>query len=166
MRRRNRPNGTYVEVAPQPVDPEAEVLAALDARQKLQAAIATETQKRDSAETDFVRNIANEISNSKVVSVESVFQRNESAQTAAERAKQRLDALASVLAKVNKRIEQLKSDCTETVSKALTKRIETLDKLLADKANAGKGLEEEIKALRAELNKLPKPPAPPKKGTD
>jgi hypothetical protein len=147
------------------VDPEAEVLAALDARQKLQSAIATENQKRETAEIDFARNIIREISSSKIVSVEGVFQRSESAKSAADRAKQRLDALTGVLAKVNKRIDQLKADCTELVSKALTQRIEALEQLLTDKAYAGKGIEDEIKALRAELNKLPKT-TPPKKGTD
>jgi chromosome segregation ATPase len=143
-----------IVAAPRPVDPEAEVLAAYDARQKLQVAIATETQKRDTADADFVRNIAREISYGKSVNAEAVFQRNETAKTAAERAQQRIDALANVLAKINKRIEQLKTECSETVNKALSKRIETLEELLEDKNNTGKGIEEEIKVLKAELNKL------------
>jgi chromosome segregation ATPase len=164
MRRRNTATPISI-VTPQPVDPEAEVSAALDARQKLQVAIATENQKHDSAEIDFARNITKEISNNKVVNVETVFQRSESAKTAAERAKQRLDALTNVLDKVNKRIEQLKAECSELVGKALSKRIEALEKLLADKDNAGTGIEDELKVLRAELSKLPKA-TPPKKGTD
>src|SRR5262245_23119790 len=92
MRRRNTPN-TVLRAVPHPVDPEADVLALYDARQKLQTAIATETQKGETAETDFVRNLAREISYGKVVNVESVFQRNEAAKTAADRAKDRIYAL-------------------------------------------------------------------------
>ena len=157
MRRRHTANAV-LRAVPHPVDPEAEVLAAYDARQKLQTAIATETQKGETADTDFVRNVAREISYGKVVNVEAVFQRNEAAKTAADRAKDRIYALADVLAKINNRIEELKAECADTVSKALTKRIETLEKLLEDKSNVGKGIEEEIKVLRAELSKLtPKP---------
>ncbi|HKE56426.1 MAG TPA: hypothetical protein VKB46_06990 [Pyrinomonadaceae bacterium] len=175
MRRRNTPN-TVLRAVPHPVDPEADVLALYDARQKLQTAIATETQKGETAETDFVRNLAREISYGKVVNVESVFQRNEAAKTAADRAKDRIYALADVLAKINNRIEELKAECSDTVSKALSKRIEALETLLEDKSNVGKGFEEEIKALKAELNKLgpkttdqaaPKPADPTApKGTD
>ena len=157
MRRRHTANAV-LRAVPHPVDPEAEVLAAYDARQKLQTAIAAETQKGDTADTDFVRNVAREISYGKYVNVEAVFQRNEAAKTAAERAKDRIYALADVLAKINRRIEQLKAESTDTVYKALTKRIEALEELLKDKNNVGKGIEEEIKVLKAELNKLvPKP---------
>ena len=181
MRRRHMAPAVSIHAVPQPVDPETEVLALYDARQKLQAAIATETQKRDTTELDFVRNIAREISYGKTVNVEGVFQKNENANTTAERAKQRIEALESVLARINKRIEQLKTECTETVRKALSKRIETLEELLEDKNNTGKGIEEEIKVLKAELDKLtpkkadpviPKttdqatPKAAAKKGTD
>ncbi len=157
---------TAISIAevPRPSDVEAEVLNAFDARQKLQTTIETENLKRDTAETEFARTVAKEISSSKVVNVEAVFQRSETGKAAADRAKQRLDALASILAKVNKRIDQLKADCSDTVNKALTKRIEALEKILSDKNNAGKGIEEEIKVLKAELSKLSK--AAPRKGTD
>lgn len=141
---------------PKPSDRESEVLYVIDARQKLGEAIEDQKRKREAAESGFASTFAKEIRLSQVVDGEVALQKNEAFKAADLRAKQRIEALASILEKVNKRIEQLKADFPEAVNSALTKRVETLEKALLEKEAAEKGLEEQIKKLKAEISKLPK----------
>jgi len=137
-------------------DVETEILSAIDARQKLQTAITTEKQNNDAADLDLTRQIISEVSGSDVVNVDSISQKNEAAKAAAERAKQRAEALETILARVNARIDQLKTSDPYSVNNALTKKIETLEKSLTDKDDTRKDVEAQINALKDELNKLPK----------
>jgi len=141
---------------PRPSDIETEILSAIDARQKLQSAIELENGNRDAAEIDLARNVAREISASPVVNVDLVVQRDQTAKAAAERAKQRIEALGCVLEKINTRIEQLKAESPDAVGAVLTAKIETLEKVLYEQEEAEKGLETQIKLLKAEVGKLPK----------
>jgi predicted phage gp36 major capsid-like protein len=100
--------------------------------------------------------VAKEISGSPVVNVDLVFQRDGAAEAAGERNRQRIEALQSVLARVNKRIEQLKADSADAVNAALTKKIEALEKTISEKAGARKEIEEEINLWKAEI--IIKPP--------
>lgn len=141
---------------PRPSGIEPEILSAIDARQKLQAAIELEHDKRDAAEIDFATNVAKEISASQVVNVDLVLQRDQTAKAAAERTQQRIEALGCVLEKINTRIEQLKAESPDAVGAVLTDKIETLEKALYEQEEAEKGLEAQIKLLKAEVGKLPK----------
>lgn len=151
MKRRSKATTIYLAEVPKPLDVETEVVHAIDARQKLQAAIDSENRKRDAAEIEFARIVVKEISGWQVVNVDVVLQSDVGAKSAAERFKQRIEALQSVLARVNKRIEQLKYDCPEAVNAALTKRIEALKKTVSENAEARKDLEEQISLLKAEM---------------
>ena len=144
---------------PRPLDVETEILYAIDARQKLQAAIESENRKRAAAEIEFARLVVKEIHSWQVVNVEVAIQRDFAAKSAAERSKQRIEALQSLLAKVNKRIEQLKYDSPDAVNAGIAKKIEALEKTLSARAGGQKEIEEEIGLLKAEVVKLPKPPA-------
>jgi len=156
MRRRIMASAISLAEVPRPLDAEIEVLNAIDARQKLQAAIVSENQKREAAEIEFARVVAKEISGWQVVNVDAVVQKEVAAKSATEKSKQRIEALQSVLTRVNKRIEQLKSDSPEAVNTALTKKIEALEKSLSEKEDAEKDLEDQIKLLKYEVSKLPK----------
>lgn len=157
MKRRIRRTPICPPEVPKPWDVGTEILYAIDARRKLQAAIHSENQKREAAENEFARTVVKEISSSPVVNVDLVFRRDAVAKSAAEQSKQRIEALQSVLAKVNKRIEQLKYDSPEAVNAALTKKIEALEKTASEKGAARKELEEEISLWKAEIIvKLPK----------
>jgi uncharacterized protein YceH (UPF0502 family) len=156
MRRRIMATAISLAEVPKPSDDETEVLEAIEARQKLQATIELENGKREAAEIEFVRIAAKEISGSQVFNVDTVFQRDVAGKAAAERAKQRIEALESILAKMNKRIEQLKADSSYAWNAALTKRIEALEKALSEKEEAEKDLEDQINALKAEVIKMPK----------
>ena len=157
MKRRIRRTAIYLAEVPRPLDVETEILYAIDARQKLQAAIESENRKREAAEIEFAQTVVKEISGWQVVNVDVVFQRDVAAKAAAERSKQRIEALQSILARVNKRIEQLKYDSPDAVNAALTKRIEALEKTLSEKADGRKDLEDQINLLKAEIIiKLPK----------
>src|SRR4030095_1573582 len=133
MRRRNMSSRISLAQVSSPWDFETEILGAIDARQKLQTAIANEKQKNESGELDFTTGIIREVSASDTVNVDSISQKNEAARVAVERAKQRVDALESILARVNARIDQLKANDPYSVNAALTKKIETLEKSLTDK---------------------------------
>jgi hypothetical protein len=156
MRRRIMATAISIAEAPRPSGIEPEILSAIDARQKLQAAIEAETGKRDDAEVEFARAVAREISASQVVNVDVVVQRDQAAKTAAERAKQRIEALGCVLEKINTRIEQLKTESPDVVAAVLTAKIETLEEALYEQEETEKGLESQIKLLKAEVGKLPK----------
>jgi uncharacterized coiled-coil protein SlyX len=159
MRRRIMATAITLAEVPGPSDTESEVLNAIDAREKLQTAIEAEKLKREAAEIELAKVVAKEISGTKVVNVDAIFQRNEAWKTADERSQQRIEALESVLAKVRKRIEQLKADSPYAVNAALSKRIEALEKTLSEKEEAEKDLEDQIKLLKYEVSKLPKPTA-------
>jgi hypothetical protein len=156
MRRRRMTTAISLAGVPRPSDIESEVLQAIDARQKLQAAIESENQKVALAESEFATALAMEISSSPAVNVDAVLQQHVAGKAAAERARQRIEALESVLEKVQKRIERLKADCPDAVTAAFTRRIEALEKTLSEKEEAEKGLEDQIKLLKYEVSKLSK----------
>ena len=158
MNRRITRTALRLAEVPRPLDAGAEILNAIDARQKLQLAIAAENRKRDAAEIEFARSMAREISSGQVVNVDAVFQRDVAARSSAERFKQRLEALQNTLARVNKRIEQLKSESPDDVNAALTKRIEALEKTLSEKEAADRDLKYEINLLKSEIVKPLKAP--------
>ena len=70
---------------------------------------------------------------------------NKGWKTAAKRAKQRIEALESILQKVNKRIDQLKGPSAEM-------KIPAPDKALSEKQEADKDLVEQIKLLKHEVS--------------
>ena len=74
---------------------------------------------------------------------------NEGRKTAAKRAKQRIEALQSILQKVNKRIDQLKGPNAAV-------KILALEKALLEKQEADKSLVEQIKLVKNEVSMLPK----------
>jgi hypothetical protein len=74
---------------------------------------------------------------------------NKGWKTAAKRAKQRIEALESILQKVNKRIDQLKGP-------SAAMKIPALEKALSEKQEADKSLVEEIKLLKHEVSMRPK----------
>jgi hypothetical protein len=156
MRRRTTSSTGYLDQVSKPWDYETELLSAIDARQKLQTAIANEKQKNDTAVLDFTTGIIREVSASDTVNVDSISQKNETARVAAERGKQRVDALDSILARVNARIDQLKTNDPNSANAALTKKIDSLDKSLSDKDDKRKDVEVQINVLKDELSKLPK----------
>lgn len=155
MKRRIKRTTSYLVEVPS-WDVETEILFAIDARRKLQAAIESENRQRETAEINFARSVVQEISSSQVVNVDLVFQRDVTAKAAAERSQDRIEALQSVLARVNKRIEQLKSDSADAVNAALTKKTEALEKTISEKAGTRKEIEEEINLWKAEI--IVKPP--------
>lgn len=141
---------------PKPSGIETQVLQAVDARPKLQAAIQEQKHKIEEAELELARTFARDTQTAAKLDVESAYQKNKALEESEERSKQRIEALGSILEKVNKHLEQLKADFPEAVRAALTQRVETLEKALLEKGVAGKGIVEEIKKLKAEISKLPK----------
>lgn len=141
---------------PTPSDKESEISDAIDARQKLHDAIEDQKQKREAAATDLAKTFAKSIRLLPVVDVEAAFQKNEAWRTADERAQQRSEALQSLLEKVYKLIDQLKTDDPDAVHSVLSSKLESLEKALLEKEVAEKDLDSQIKQLRAEINKLPK----------
>ena len=151
MKRRIRRTAICLAEVPKPLDVETEIVYAIDARRKLQAAIESENRTREAAEVEFAQTVVKEISGWQVVNGDVVFQRDVAAKATAERSKQRIEALQSVLARVNKRIEQLKYDSPDAVNAGLTKKIEALEKTVSGKADGRKELDEEISLWKAEI---------------
>jgi len=156
MRRRIMATAISIAAVPRPSGLEAEILSAVDARQKLQATIESESAKGEAADIEFARGVATDISNSQAVNVDALVQREQAGKTAGERVQQRIEALECLLQRINTRLEQLKAECPEAVSATLTKKIEALEQTLSEQEEAEKDVEEQIKLLRAELHKLPK----------
>jgi hypothetical protein len=140
---------TTAEV-PKPSDIESEVLHFIDARQKLQAAIDAQELKRKEAELDLAKSIEKD-ARAKSIDVEAAFQKNEVWRTTDAQYKQRIEALGSILEKVNKHIAKLKAQSRQAVKSALTRKIETLEKTLNEKEGAERDL---IKKLQAEMDML------------
>jgi preprotein translocase subunit SecD len=155
---RRRVMSTAISLAevPRPLSVESEVLKAIDARQKLLAAIESEKQKRESDEVEFAKGLARDIGGSPTVNVDLITQKDAARKVANDRANQRSEALETVLGIINKRIEQLGVDSPDEVSAAFSKQVESLEKTLSEKEEAGKEIEGEIKMLKAEMRKLPK----------
>jgi hypothetical protein len=153
MKKRNLATAYRLTEVPRPLDIGTEVLYALDARRKLQAAIESENQKRYAAEIESTGVVVKEINGWPVVNVDVVRQRDVAAKSAAERFKKRIEALKSTLARVNQRIEQLKCDYTDAFNAAVTRRIAALEKTLSEKEGAEKDLEDQIRLLKAEIVK-------------
>ena len=135
---------------PRPASIESEVFNTIDARQKLQAAIELDNQRRESDEVEFAKGLARDISGNETVNVDGLVQRHAAGKVAAERAKQRVEALEGVLTILNKRFEQLGTDHPDEVNAALSKKITGLEKQLSGNEDAGKDLEAQIKTLKAE----------------
>jgi hypothetical protein len=154
MRRRRA--ATALSIAPAPSDSVSEASSAIEARQKLEVAIEDQKNQAEAAETQFAKSCARELQLTPAVNADIAFQRNEARKAAATRAQQRIEALENLLEVINKHIEDLKSDSPEVVSSALTKKVEALEKILNEKKDDGKELEDQIKKLKAEISKLPK----------
>ena len=153
---RRRKAATALSIAPQPSDKSAEAFSAIEARRKLEISIEDQKSKAKLAQTDFARSFARGLQLVSAVDAETAFQKNEGRKVAEARAQQRIDALENLLEAVNNFIEQLKYDSPEAVSAALNRKVEALEKTLNEYDEDGKDLEDEIKKLKAEINKLPK----------
>ena len=138
---------------PRPASIESEVFNTIDARQKLQAAIGLDNERRESDEVEFAKGLARDISGNETVNVDGLVQRHAAGKVAAERAKQRVEALEGVLTILNKRFEQLGTDHPDEVNAALTKKITGLEKQLSGNEDAAKDLQDQIKTLKAEQKK-------------
>ena len=88
---------------PRPSDIESEVLDAIEARQKLKTTIDALESKRKEAEIDFAKTFVKD-TRAKSIDVKAAFKTNEEWRTKDERSKQRIEALQSILEKVNKHI--------------------------------------------------------------
>jgi hypothetical protein len=135
---------------------ESEVWKAIDARQKLLAALKSENQKRDSDEVEFALGLVRDISSGPTVNVDLVTQRDSARKVASDRAEQRSKALESALGIVNHRIDQLAKDSPAAVNAAFSKKIELLENTLSENEEAGREIEAEIKILKAEIRRLSK----------
>jgi hypothetical protein len=138
---------------PRPASVESEVFNTIDARQKLQAAIESDAQRRESDEVEFAKGLARDISGEETVNVDGLVQRHAAGKVAAERARQRVEALENILAILNTRFEQLGKDHPDEVNAALSKKITGLEKQLSGNEDAGKDLEAQIRTLKAEQRK-------------
>lgn len=138
---------------PRPLSIESEVFNAIEARQKLEAAIQSENQRRESDEVEFAKGLARDISGSETVNVDTLVQRDAAGKLAGERARQRLEALESVLATINSCFERLGADYPDEVNAALSKKIQALEKTLSEKEEAEKDLVVQIERLKAETKK-------------
>lgn len=136
---------------PRPLSIESEVFNAIEARQKLEAAIQSENQRRESDEVEFAKGLARDISGSEIVNVDTLVQRDAAGKLAGERAKQRVEALESVLATINSCFERLAADYPDEVNAALSKKIQALEKTLSEKEEAEKDLVVQIERLKAEM---------------
>src|SRR5262245_42112913 len=150
-RRRHTSSAVFQVPVSQTWDVETEILSAIDARQKLQSAIPTEKQKYESADLGITRECIAEINENEAVNVDYISQKIAAAKVAADRAKQGGEALDAILARVNARIDQLKTGDPNSVTNALTKKIETLEKSLTDKSDTTKDIEAQINVLKDEL---------------
>jgi uncharacterized FlaG/YvyC family protein len=148
-------NTVSLAVVPKP-SAESDVLNAIDARQKLEDAIAAQKAAGETAGVEFAKTFARSVHAAPILDADSAVQKNSARKAAEDRTRQRLEALQDILGSINKLIEQLKYDSPEVVTSALSGRVEALEKKLAEKEADGKDLEEQIKKLKAELNKLPK----------
>ena len=88
---------------PRPSDNESQVLLAIDAKRKLQTTIDALESKRKEAEIDFAKTFVKD-TRAKSIDVEAAFKANEAWRTKDERSKQRIEALQSILERVNKHI--------------------------------------------------------------
>lgn len=156
MRRRIRTAAISLVQAPPASDIESDVLDAIDARQKLKAAIERINHKNKTSEVDFARSFARAIRLFQVVEPDLAVQKNSARIGAEERDKQQIEALESILLTVNRLIEELKCESPAAVNAALTKRIDALEKTRSVKKVAEKDLDERIKMLKTDLVKLPK----------
>lgn len=156
MRRRIRTAAISLVQAPPASDIESDVLDAIDARQKLKAAIETVNGKSKTSEVDFARSFTRAIRNSQFVEPDLAVQKDSARKGADESVQRQIEALESILLTVNKLIEELKSDSPAAVNAALTKRIDALEKTRSEKQVAEKDLDEQIKMLKSDLVKLPK----------
>ena len=156
MRRRIRTAAISLVQAPPVSDIESDVLDAIDARQKLKAAIETVNGKSKTSEVDFARSFARAIRLTQVVEPDLAVQKNSARTAADERDKRQIEALESILLTVNKLIEEHKRDSPAAVNAALTKRIDALEKTRSENKAAEKDLDEQIKMLKTDLVKLPK----------
>ena len=152
MRRRNMSTAISLAAAPRPSDIES----AIDARLKLQVAIEEEKSKGETADIEFARIFSKGIYLVQVVDADVALQENEARKARAERARQRIEALESILATVNKFIEQLKVDSPDAVYSALTRKLEALERALSEKECDGKNLDDQISKLKTEISKLSK----------
>jgi chaperonin cofactor prefoldin len=153
---RRRKVATALSIAPQPSDNVSEAFSAIEARRKLEVSIEDQKSKAEVAQTDYARSFVRGLQLIPTVDAETAFQKNEAWKVAQARAQQRIEALENLLEAVNKFIEQLKYDSPEAVNVALTRKVEALEKTLSEREEDGKDLEDQIKKLKAEINKLPK----------
>jgi chromosome segregation ATPase len=156
MRRRTVTAANSLSEVPRPSDIEMQISQLIEARPKLRAAIQEQEHKIEEAELELARTFARDTQTVAKLDVESAYQKNKALEESEERSKQRIEALESILEKINKHLEQLKADFPEAVRVALTQRVVTLEKALLEKGVPGKGIVEEIKKLKAEISKLPK----------
>ena len=148
-------NTVSLAAVPKP-SAESDVLNAIDARQKLEDAIAAQKTAGETAGIEFAKTFARSVQLTPVLDADSAVQKNSARKAAEDRTRQRIDALENILASINKLIEQLKYDSPEVVTSALNGRVEALEKKLSEKEADEEDLEEQIKKLKAELSKLPK----------
>jgi uncharacterized protein YukE len=133
-----------------PSDIESEVLDAIDARQKLNDELNAQELKRKEAELDLAKTFERDTC-ARSIDLEAAFQQNEAWRATDERFRQRIEALESVLDKVKRRIEKLKTENHQAVKSALTRKIEALEKDLKEKVEATRDL---IKKLQGERDRL------------
>ena len=152
--------------APKPSnDIDTQIKHAIEARPKLEAAIAEQKQKVAEIKTDFARTLASDIQSAARLDVESAFQKNKAFEDLEERTRQRLAALEGIEEKVEEYLGQLKADSPDAVREALTRRVETLKNAASETERAAKDYAEEIKKLQAEIRGLPKGPAKKAEGS-
>lgn len=108
-------------MVPEPSDIESEVLLAIDARKKLRETIEAQKLRRKEAELDLAKTFEKD-TRAKSIDVEDAFKKNEGWRTRDERSKQRIEALESILEKVNRRIKRLKTEGRRAVKSARTRK--------------------------------------------
>jgi len=156
MRRGNMANAISIVEAPKPSDTESEASYAIDARQKLEDAIEDQKSKAEAAEIEFAKTFARGLRLVPVVDADGAVQKNGVRKAVQDRAQQRIEALESILEVVKKVIDQLKYESPDAVNSALTRKVEALEKAVAEKEAVEKGLYEQIKKLKTEISHLSK----------
>lgn len=154
MRRRSIATAISIAEVPKPLSFETQAIQAIETRPKLQAAIEEQKYKLEEAELKAARTFASQTQAGGHVDVEKAFQTSKASKESEEQIKQRSEALEYLQEKLNKHVEQLKTNYPEAVGAALDRRVEALEAVRLEKETAGKGIAEEIKNLKAERSKL------------
>ena len=95
---------------PRPSDIEMQLSQTIEARPKLQAAIEEQKHKLEEAEFELARTFVSATQTAARLDVKFALQKHKTFEELKERTRQRIEALESILEKVNKHIAKLKAE--------------------------------------------------------